>query len=202
MASQVRNIFNPAFPLVELDHLADLLMDKRTRRDVDPIKLWASGLVENLNDYVSRRWGGGKRRNAITRRVNTLRATMQSIPGYEAARWQISRVWRLTYRREDYWDRPTIGHVACRTSEDAANLGMVKYTSVILCYTSQLERGRISAEAVCPGDWDVAHQRNMEIIVSLNAQIMEKQAGIQKIQDEVVKLKNARLYVLEGLHVV
>lgn len=202
MARQVRDNFNPAFPLAELDHLADLLMDKRTQRAVDPIKLWASGLVENLHVYVSGRWGEGKRQNAITRRVNTLRATMQSIPGYDAARWQISRVWRVTYRGENYWDRPTVGHVSCRTSTDAVDLGIVKYTSVILCYTSQIERGRISAEEVGFGDWDVARQRNMEIIVRMNEQIKEKQSGIQKIQVEVNKLTNARLYALEGLHVV
>lgn len=202
MASQVRDSFNPAFPLVELDHLADLLMDKRTRRGVDPIKLWDSGLAENVRVYVSQRWGAGKRQNAITRRVNTLATAMRSIPGYEAARWQISRVWRLTYRGDHYWERPTIGHVACRTSADATDLGMVKYTSVILCYTSQIERHRLNADEVCPGDWDVARQRNMEIIVRMNEQIKEKQAGIQKIQDEVDKLTNARLYALEGLHVV
>jgi hypothetical protein len=203
MANQVRDSFNPAFPLAAIDHLADLVLDKKTRSDVDPIKLWESGLAENVRIYVDQRWGGGgKRQNAITRRVNTLLTSMRSIRGYEAARWQISRVWRITYRGDNYWDRPTVGHVACRTPADAADLGMVKYTSVILCYTNQIDRARLGAEEVCPGDWDAARQRNMEIIVRMNEQIKEKQAGIQKIQAEVDKLTNARLYALEGLHVV
>ena len=200
MASQVRDSFNPAFPLVELDHLADLLMDKRTRRGVDPIKLWDSGLAENPRAYVSHRWGAGKRENAVTRRVNTLTDAMESIPDYWASKWKISRVWRIIYRGDSYWDRPTVGYVAARIEGDAAELGLVKYMSVILCYTSTPSKQRIMVDEVGPGDWDAARQKNMEIVVKMNEQIKEKQDAIQKTQAEIDKLVNARMYALEGMH--
>ena len=200
MARLSRGDFNPAYSTADLDALADLVLNKKTRSLVDPVKLWDSGLAENPRAYVSRRWGAGKRENAVTRRVNTLESAMTSIPGYWDAKWQISRVWRITYRGDGYWDRPTVGYVAARIDSDAAELGLVKYMSVILCYTSTPNKQRIMVDEVGPGDWSAARQKNMEIVVKMNEQIKEKQDSLAKTQAEIDKLINARMYALEGMH--
>ena len=200
MARLSRGDFNPAYSTADLDALADLVLNKKTRSLVDPVKLWDSGLAENPRAYVSRRWGAGKRENAVTRRVNTLESAMTSIPGYWDAKWQISRVWRITYRGDGYWDRPTVGYVAARIDSDAAELGLVKYMSVILCYTSTPNKQRIMVDEVGPGDWSAARQKNMEIVVKMNEQIKEKQDSLAKTQAEIDKLVNARMYALEGMH--
>lgn len=200
MARLSRGDFNPAYSAADLDALADLVLNKKTRSTVDPIKLWESGLAENPRAYVSRRWGAGKRENAVTRRVNTLTDAMESIPGYWQAKWQISRVWQITYRGDSYWDRPTVGYVSARVAEDAAALGLAKYMSVILCFTSSPKRERIFVDEVGPGDWEAAKQKNMEIVVKMNEQIKEKQDAIQKTQAEIDKLMTARMYALEGMH--
>lgn len=200
MARLSRGDFNPAYSVADLDALADLVLNKKTRSTVDPVKLWESGLAENPRAYVSRRWGAGKRENAVTRRVNTLTDAMASIPGYWDAKWQISRVWRITYRGDGYWDRPTVGYVAARLDSDAAEIGLVKYMSVILCYTSTPNKQRIMVDEVGPGDWAAARQKNMEIVVKMNEQIKEKQEAIQKTQAEIDKLVSARMYALEGMH--
>ena len=200
MARLSRGDFNPAYSTADLDALADLVLNKKTRSLVDPVKLWDSGLAENPRAYVSRRWGAGKRENAVTRRVNTLESAMTSIPGYWDAKWQISRVWRITYRGDGYWDRPTVGYVAARIDSDAAELGLVKYMSVILCYTSTPNKQRIMVDEVGPGDWSAARQKNMEIVVRMNEQIKEKQDSLAKTQAEIDKLVNARMYALEGMH--
>ena len=200
MARLSRGDFNPAYSTADLDALADLVLNKKTRSLVDPVKLWDSGLAENPRAYVSRRWGAGKRENAVTRRVNTLESAMTSIPGYWDAKWQISRVWRITYRGDGYWDRPTVGYVAARIDSDAAELGLVKYMSVILCYTSTPNKQRIMVDEVGPGDWDAAKQKNMEIVVKMNEAIKEKQDSLAKTQAEIDKLVNARMYALEGMH--
>lgn len=200
MARLSRGDFNPAYSTADLDALADLVLNKKTRSSVDPVKLWDSGLAENPRAYVSRRWGLGKRENAVTRRVNTLTDAMASIPGYWDAKWQISRVWRIMYRGDGYWDRPTVGYVAARLEADAAEIGLVKYMSVILCYTSTPNKQRIMVDEVGPGGWDAARQKNMEIVVKMNEQIKEKQDAIQKTQAEIEKLVNARMYALEGMH--
>lgn len=200
MARLSRGEFNPAYSTADLDALADLVLNKKTRSLVDPVKLWESGLAENPRAYVSHRWGAGKRENAVTRRVNTLESAMTSIPGYWDAKWQISRVWRITYRGDSYWDRPTVGYVAARIEADAAELGLAKYMSVILCYTSTPSRQRISVDEVGPGDWDAAKQKNMEIVVKMNEAIKEKQESQQKLQAEIDKLVSARMYALEGIH--
>ena len=200
MARLTRGDFNPAYSTADLDALADLVLNKKTRALVDPVKLWDSGLAENPRAYVSHRWGAGKRENAVTRRVNTLTDAMESIPDYWASKWKISRVWRIIYRGDSYWDRPTVGYVAARIEGDAAELGLVKYMSVILCYTSTPSKQRIMVDEVGPGDWDAARQKNMEIVVKMNEQIKEKQDAIQKTQAEIDKLVNARMYALEGMH--
>ena len=200
MARLSRGDFNPAYSTADLDALADLVLNKKTRSLVDPVKLWDSGLAENPRAYVSRRWGAGKRENAVTRRVNTLESAMTSIPGYWDAKWQISRVWRITYRGDGYWDRPTVGYVAARIDSDAAELGLVKYMSVSLCYTSTPNKQRIMVDEVGPGDWSAARQKNMEIVVKMNEQIKEKQDSLAKTQAEIDKLVNARMYALEGMH--
>ncbi len=200
MARLSRGDFNPAYSTADLDALADLVLNKKTRSLVDPVKLWESGLAENPRAYVSRRWGAGKRENAVTRRVNTLTDAMASIPGYWDAKWQISRVWRITYRGDGYWDRPTVGYVAARLDSDAAELGLVKYMSVILCYTSTPNKQRIMVDEVGPGDWAAAKQKNMEVIVKMNEQIKEKQEALAKTQTEIDRLVNARMYALEGIH--
>lgn len=200
MARFSRGDFNPAYSTADLDALADLVLNKKTRSTVDPVKLWDSGLAENPRAYVSRRWGAGKRENAVTRRVNTLTEAMASIPGYWDAKWQISRVWRITYRGDAYWDRPTVGYVAARIDSDAAELGLVKYMSVILCYTSTPNKQRIMVDEVGPGDWAAARQKNMEIVVKMNEAIKEKQEALAKTQSEIDKLVNARMYALEGMH--
>lgn len=200
MARLSRGDFNPAYSTADLDALADLVLNKKTRHLVEPVKLWDSGLAENPRAYVSRRWGAGKRENAVTRRVNTLTDAMASIPGYWDAKWQISRVWRITYRGDAYWDRPTVGYVAARIDSDAAELGLVKYMSVILCYTSTPNKQRIMVDEVGPGDWAAARQKNMEIVVKMNEAIKEKQEALAKTQSEIDKLVNARMYALEGMH--
>ena len=200
MARFVRGNFNPAFTDAEIDALADLVLNKKTRASVDPVKLWDSGLAENPRAYVSHRWGAGKRENAVTRRVNTLTDAMESIPDYWTSKWKISRVWRITYRGDHYWERPAVGYVAARIEGDAAELGLVKYMSVILCYTSTPNKQRIMVDEVGPGDWEAAKQKNMEIVVKMNEQIKEKQDAIQKAQAEIEKLVNARMYALEGMH--
>lgn len=200
MARFSRGDFNPAYSTADLDALADLVLNKKTRHLVEPVKLWDSGLAENPRAYVSRRWGAGKRENAVTRRVNTLTEAMSSIPGYWDAKWQISRVWRITYRGDAYWDRPTVGYVAARIDSDAAELGLVKYMSVILCYTSTPNKQRIMVDEVGPGDWAAARQKNMEIVVKMNEAIKEKQEALAKTQAEIDKLVNARMYALEGMH--
>ena len=200
MARLTRGDFNPAYSTADLDALADLVLNKKTRASVDPVKLWDSGLAENPRAYVSHRWGAGKRENAVTRRVNTLTDAMESIPDYWTSKWKISRVWRITYRGDHYWDRPAVGYVAARIEGDAAELGLVKYMSVILCYTSTPSKQRIMVDEVGPGDWDAARQKNMEIVVKMNEQIKEKQDAIQKTQAEIDKLVNARMYALEGMH--
>jgi hypothetical protein len=93
-----------------------------------------------------------------------------------------------------------VGYVAARIEGDAAELGLVKYMSVILCYTSTPNKQRIMVDEVGPGDWDAARQKNMEIVVKMNEQIKEKQDAIQKTQAEIEKLVNARMYALEGMH--
>jgi len=200
MARFARGEFNPAYSIADLDAIVDLVLNKKTRNTVDPVKLWETGLAENVRSYVSRRWGGGKRENAVTRRTNSLSSAMESIPGYWAAKWQISRTWRITYRGDNYWDRPTVGYVATRLEADAAELGLVKYMSVILCYTSTPSKQRIMVDEVGPGDWDAARQKNMEIVVKMNESIKEKQESQQKLQNEIDKLVNARMYALEGMH--
>ena len=200
MARLTRGDFNPAYSTADLDALADLVLNKKTRVLVDPVKLWESGLAENPRAYVSHRWGAGKRENAVTRRVNTLESAMTSIPGYWDAKWQISRVWRITYRGDGYWDRPTVGYVAARIDSDAAELGLVKYMSVILCYTSTPNKQRIMVDEVGPGDWAAARQKNMEIVVKMNEAIKEKQDAMAKTQADIDKLVNARMYALEGMH--
>ena len=199
MARLTRGDFNPAYSTADLDALADLVLNKKTRATVDPVKLWDSGLAENPKSYVSHRWGAGKRENAVTRRTNTLEAAMRSVPGYYEARWKISRVWKISYRGDSYWERPVVGYVAARIESDAAELGLVKYMSVILCYTSTPSKQRISVEEICPGDWDVARQKNMEIVVKMNEQIKEKQDALVKAQADIDKLVNARMYALEGI---
>ena len=200
MARLSRGDFNPAYSDADLDALADLVLNKKTRHLVEPVKLWDSGLAENPRAYVSRRWGVGKRENAITRRTNSLTDAMASIPGYWDAKWQISRVWRITYRGDGYWDRPTVGYVAARLDSDAAEIGLVKYMSVILCYTSSPNKQRIMVDEVGPGDWAAAKQKNMEVIVKMNEQIKEKQEALAKTQTEIDRLINARMYALEGIH--
>jgi hypothetical protein len=86
MARLTRGDFNPAYSTADLDALADLVLNKKTRASVDPVKLWDSGLAENPRAYVTRRWGAGKRENAVTRRVNTLTDAMESIPDYWASK--------------------------------------------------------------------------------------------------------------------
>jgi len=199
MARLTRGDFNPAYSTADLDALVDLVLNKKTRASVDPVKLWDSGLAEHSRSYVARRWGLGKRENAVTRRTNSLDTAMSSIPGYWEAKWKISRVWRIIYRGDNYWDRPTVGYVAARLEADAAELGLVKYMSVILCYTSTPNKQRIMVDEVGPGDWDAARQKNMEIVVKMNEQIKEKQDAIQKTQAEIDKLVNARMYALEGI---
>ena len=125
---------------------------------------------------------------------------MESIPDYWTSKWKISRVWRITYRGDHYWERPAVGYVAARIEGDAAELGLVKYMSVILCYTSTPNKQRIMVDEVGPGDWEAAKQKNMEIVVKMNEQIKEKQDAIQKAQAEIDKLVNARMYALEGMH--
>lgn len=200
MASFNRGDFNPAYTDADLNALADQVLDKKTRHLVDPVKLWDSGLAANPRAYVNRRWGMGKRENAVTRRTNTLTSAMESIPGYWSAKWQISRIWRITYRGDNYWDRPTVGYVAARIAEDAAELGLVKYMSVILCYTSTPNKQRIMVDEVSPGDWEAAKQKNMEVVVKMNEQIKEKQDALTKMQADLDKLINARMYALEGIH--
>lgn len=200
MARLTRGDFNPAYSTADLDALADLVLNKKTRALVDPVKLWDSGLAEHARSYVARRWGAGKRENAVTRRTNSLDTAMSSVPGFREAKWKISRVWRIIYRGDSYWDRPTVGYVAARLEADAAELGLVKYMSVILCYTSTPSKQRIMVDEVGPGDWDAARQKNMEIVVKMNEQIKEKQDAIQKTQAEIDKLVNARMYALEGMH--
>lgn len=200
MARFVRGNFNPAFTDAEIDELVDRVLNKKTRGTVDPVKLWETGVAENPRAYVTRRWGAGKRENAVTRRMNTLTDAMESIPGYWQGKWQISRVWRITYRGDHYWDRPTVGYVSARIAEDAAALGLAKYMSVILCFTSSPNRERIFVDEIGPGDWEAAKQKNMEIVVKMNEQIKEKQDAIQKAQAEIDKLMNARMYALEGMH--
>jgi hypothetical protein len=200
MARLSRGNFNPAFTDAEIDELADRVLNKKTRGTVDPVKLWETGLAEGARAYVNRRWGAGKRENAITRRTNSLTDAMEAVPGYWQAKWQITRVWRITYRGDSYWDRPTVGYVSARIAEDAAALGLAKYMSVILCYTSAPNRERIFVDECGPGDWDAARQKNMEIVVKMNEAIKEKQDAIQKTQAEIDKLMNARMYALEGMH--
>ena len=200
MARFVRGNFNPAFTDAEIDELVDCVLNKKTRGTVDPVKLWETGVAENPRAYVTRRWGAGKRENAVSRRVNTLTDAMESIPDYWTSKWKISRVWRITYRGDHYWDRPAVGYVAARIEGDAAELGLVKYMSVILCYTSTPNKQRIMVDEVGPGDWEAAKQKNMEIVVKMNEQIKEKQDAIQKAQAEIEKLVNARMYALEGMH--
>lgn len=200
MARFVRGDFNPAFSDTELNALADLVLNKKTRHLVEPVKLWESGLAASPRAYVTRRWGAGKRENAVTRRTNSLTDAMEAVPGYWEAKWQISRVWQIAYRGNDYWDRPTVGYVAARTEVDAVELGMVKYMSVILCYTSTPSKQRIMVAEVGPGDWEAAKQKNMEIVVKMNETIKEKQDAIQRAQAEIDKLINARMYALEGIH--
>lgn len=200
MARLVRGRFNPAFTDAQIDELVDQVLNKKTRASVDPVKLWETGVAENPRSYVTRRWGAGKRENAVTRRVNTLTDAMESIPDYWTSKWQISRVWRITYRGDSYWDHPTVGYVAARIEADAAELGLAKYMSVILCYTSTPKRERIAVDEVGPGDWDAAKQKNMEIVVKMNEAIKEKQESQQKLQAEIDKLVSARMYALEGMH--
>jgi hypothetical protein len=200
MARFVRGNFNPAFTDAQIDELVDRVLNKKTRGTVDPVKLWETGVAENPRAYVTRRWGVGKRENAVTRRVNTLTDAMESIPDYWTSKWKISRVWRITYRGDGYWDRPTVGYVAARIEGDAAELGLVKYMSVILCYTSTPNKQRIMVDEVGPGDWDAAKQKNMEIVVKMNEAIKEKQESQQKLQAEIDKLVSARMYALEGMH--
>lgn len=200
MARIVRGNFNPAFSDAEIDELVDRVLNKKTRHTVEPIKLWETGVAENPRAYVTRRWGAGKRENAVTRRTNSLTDAMESIPGYWQAKWQISRVWRITYRGDNYWDRPTVGYVSARIAEDAAALGLAKYMSVILCFTSSPNRERIFVDECGPGDWEAAKQKNMEIVVKMNEAIKEKQDAIQKTQAEIDKLVSARMYALEGMH--
>ena len=200
MARFVRGNFNPAFTDAEIDELVDRVLNKKTRGTVDPVKLWETGVAENPRAYVTRRWGVGKRENAVSRRVNTLTDAMESIPDYWTSKWKISRVWRITYRGDHYWERPAVGYVAARIEGDAAELGLVKYMSVILCYTSTPNKQRIMVDEVGPGDWEAAKQKNMEIVVKMNEQIKEKQDAIQKAQAEIEKLVNARMYALEGMH--
>ena len=200
MARFVRGNFNPAFTDAEIDELVDRVLNKKTRSLVDPVKLWETGVAENPRAYVTRRWGVDKRENAVSRRVNTLTDAMESIPDYWTSKWKISRVWRITYRGDHYWERPAVGYVAARIEGDAAELGLVKYMSVILCYTSTPSKQRIMVDEVGPGDWEAAKQKNMEIVVKMNEQIKEKQDAIQKAQSEIEKLVNARMYALEGMH--
>ena len=200
MARFVRGNFNPAFTDAEIDELVDRVLNKKTRSLVDPVKLWETGVAENPRAYVTRRWGVDKRENAVSRRVNTLTDAMESIPDYWTSKWKISRVWRITYRGDHYWERPAVGYVAARIEGDAAELGLVKYMSVILCYTSTPNKQRIMVDEVGPGDWEAAKQKNMEIVVKMNEQIKEKQDAIQKTQAEIEKLVNARMYALEGMH--
>jgi hypothetical protein len=195
-----RDIFNPTWTVEALDALVDSILDKKTRRSVDPTKIWDSGLPDNIRKYVNERWGAGKRENAVTRRMNTLESAMSQIPSYFEAKWRISRVWEVVYRTDNYWDRPTVGYVACRHIEDARDLGLAKYMSVILCYTATPERGRIDAREKGPGDWDRARQMNMQVMVKMNEKIKEKQASLEALQAEIDKLVNARMYALEGLH--
>ena len=200
MARFVRGNFNPAFTDAEIDELVDRVLNKKTRSLVDPVKLWETGVAENPRAYVTRRWGVDKRENAVSRRVNTLTDAMESIPDYWTSKWKISRVWRITYRGDHYWERPAVGYVAARIEGDAAELGLVKYMSVILCYTSTPSKQRIMVDEVGPGDWEAAKQKNMEIVVKMNEQIKEKQDAIQKTQAEIDRLVSARMYALEGMH--
>lgn len=199
MARLVHGDFNPAYSSADLDALADLVLNKKTRSAVDPVKLWDSGLAANPKAYVSHRWGAGKRENAVTRRTNSLVDAMSSIPGFWEAKWKISRVWRISYRGNDYWTRPVVGYVAARIESDAAELGLVKYMSVILCYTSTPSKQRIVVEEIGPGDWDAARQKNMEIVVKMNEMIKDKQDALAKAQADIDQLVNARMYALEGI---
>lgn len=185
--------------LAEVDALVDTVLNKKTRRSVDPVKLWESGLAAGNRHYVEARWPSS-RQNAISRRASTLTTAFHQVPGFLEAQWKIDRVWEISYRGKSYYERWDLGFVCARTGDDAANVGWAKYATMITVWTDSIRREGLAVREVKPGGWAEANKLNMEKAAQFSKKISELTEMIKQHQVRLDGCRQQQLLLLEEVH--
>jgi len=185
--------------LAEVDALVDAVLNKKTRRSVDPVKLWESGLAGHNRHYVEARWPSS-RQNAISRRAGTLSSAFHQVPGFLEAQWKIDRIWEISYRGKSYYERWELGYVCARTELDAANVGWAKYATMITVWTDVIRREGLTVREVKPGGWGEANKLNMEKAAQFSKKISEVAETIKQYQVKLDGYRQQQLLLLEEVH--